>query len=59
MLQCARMAHYLSVEYSQSTSPDAPFLANSMRDVRDASLNALQQLSQQHRNETLRPIDPR
>jgi arginine/lysine/ornithine decarboxylase len=59
MLQCARMAHYLSVEYSQSTSPDAPFLASSMRDVRDASIHALQQLSQKHAHEALQPNNAR
>jgi hypothetical protein len=56
MLQCARLAHYLSVEYSQSTSPDAPFLAQEMRHVRDASVHALQQLSSQHKHDqALRP----
>jgi hypothetical protein len=57
MWQCARLAHYLSTEYSQSTSPDAPFLATSMIDVRNASIEATKQLSNQHKHDqALRPI---
>jgi len=60
MWQCARLAHHLSVEFGKSTSPDAHFLAISMRDVRDAAAHATQKLSQQHNNENaLRPIDAR